>query len=294
VVRIAVAQSTVPEDPGDRSALRESGQQIRELMRQAAAAGARLVQFPEGALVYPHKRVMSSTGPHTLGPADWSRAAWDVLREEAEAITELAGELRLWTAFGSIHPLTAPNRPHNSLYIASDQGRLVHRYDKRRLSHTELTWMYTPGTDPLVFTVDDITFGVALCIEAHFPDLIAAYENLDVDVLLLSVMVDDPARATIAQAYAGLHCLWIGYSVAAQYGASAPAGLLAPGGRWLARCPADNRPALALADIDLDSTDPDIHTALRLARPWRRTATADLYRPATRPQDLRSSDRTTF
>ncbi|WP_331759084.1 hypothetical protein [Streptomyces anulatus] len=52
-----------------------------------------------------------------LVPADWSRAAWDVLREEAESIAALAGELRLWTAFGSIHPLTPPNRPHNSLFV---------------------------------------------------------------------------------------------------------------------------------------------------------------------------------
>ncbi|WP_141662786.1 hypothetical protein [Streptomyces sp. Wb2n-11] len=48
-------------------------------------------------------------------PTDWSRAAWDVLREEAESITALAGRLGLWTVFGSIHPLTPPNRPHNSL-----------------------------------------------------------------------------------------------------------------------------------------------------------------------------------
>jgi predicted amidohydrolase len=152
--------------------------------------------------------------------------------------------------------------------------------------------MYTPGTDPLVFTVDDVVFGVALCIEAHFPDLVAAYEQLGVDVLLLSVMVEDPARAVIAQAYAALHCLWIGYAVPAQYGPAAPAGLVAPGGRWLTRCPADTHPALAIADIDLDSTEPDIHTALRLARPWRRTATPELYWPATRPLDPRSSDRT--
>ena len=82
-------------------------------MHEARAAWATLAQFPEGALVYPGKRVMSSAGPDRLGEADWSRANWDVLREEAEAVASLAAELRLWTVFGSLHPLTPPRRPHN-------------------------------------------------------------------------------------------------------------------------------------------------------------------------------------
>ncbi|WP_188316843.1 hypothetical protein [Solihabitans fulvus] len=45
-LRLAVAQTTVPEDPGDRRALHASGTEIRDLMRRAAAAGVRLVQFP--------------------------------------------------------------------------------------------------------------------------------------------------------------------------------------------------------------------------------------------------------
>ena len=106
-LRLAVAQSTVPEDPTKPPALRASGSEIRDLMRQAAAAGARLVQFPEGAITYPGKYVMSASGPDRLSEADWSRAAWDVLREEAEAVAELAGELGIWTVFGSIHKLSA-------------------------------------------------------------------------------------------------------------------------------------------------------------------------------------------
>ena len=139
-LRLAVAQSTVPEDPTDRGALRAAGQEIRALMVEAAEAGARLVQFPEGAVTYPSKHVMAAGPAGELVPADWSRAAWDVLREEAESITVLAGRLGLWTVFGSIHPLTPPNRPHNSLYIVSDRGQLVARYDKRFLSHTELSY----------------------------------------------------------------------------------------------------------------------------------------------------------
>ncbi|MFI1530815.1 carbon-nitrogen hydrolase family protein [Streptomyces griseus] len=292
--RLAVAQSTVPEDPTDPGAVRAAGQEIRALMEQAAGAGARLVQFPEGALVYPSKHVVATSPEGTLIPADWSRAAWDVLREEAESIASLAGELRLWAAFGSLHPLTPPNRPHNSLFIVSDRGKLVGRYDKRFLSHTEVSYLYTPGREPLVFEVGGIQIGCALCVEANFPPLFAEYERLGIDCLLLSVMVDDAPRARVAQAYATLFCYWIGYAVPAQFSTTVPSGIVAPGGRWLAQCPADGQAALAVADIDLDTADPDISIALRYARPWRRRAQEGLYEDRMAVGDPRSDSRTAF
>ncbi|MFF5027800.1 MULTISPECIES: carbon-nitrogen hydrolase family protein [Streptomyces] len=293
-LRLAVAQSTVPEDPTDRGALRAAGQEIRALMVEAAEAGARLVQFPEGAVTYPSKHVMAAGTAGELVPADWSRAAWDVLREEAESITVLAGRLGLWTVFGSIHPLTPPNRPHNSLYVVSDRGQLVARYDKRFLSHTEVSYLYSPGHQPLVVEVDGIRFGFALCIEANFPEVFAEYERLDVNCVLLSVMVDDAPRARVAQAYGTLYNYWVGYSVPSQFSATVPSGIVAPGGRWLAQCPADGQPALAVADIDLDSADPDIDVALRYARPWRRRAQEGLYEDRLVDGDPRSDIRTAF
>jgi predicted amidohydrolase len=242
-LRLAVAQTNVPEDPADSRALRDSGAQIRSLMREAHASGATLAQFPEGAVVYPGKRVMSSGGPSTLAEADWSRANWDVIRSEAEAIASLAAELRLWTAFGSPHPLTPPRRPHNSLYIISPSGAVVTRYDKRFLSNTEVSWMYTPGTEPVVFKAEGLRFGCALCIEAHFPEIFAEYEQLNVDCMLLSVMVNDPFRPVIAQAYAALYDYWAGYSTPAQYSHSAPAGVVAPGGTGLPAVPRMASPA---------------------------------------------------
>ncbi|MEV0193435.1 carbon-nitrogen hydrolase family protein [Kitasatospora purpeofusca] len=293
-LRMAVAQSTVPEDPTDRGALRAGGQEIRALMVEAAEAGARLVQFPEGAVTYPSKHVMATGPAGERVPADWASAAWDVLREEAESIAALAGKLGLWTVFGSIHPLTPPNRPHNSLYVVSDCGRPVARYDKRYLSHTEVSYLYSPGRRPLVVEVDGLRFGFALCIEANFPEVFAEYERLDVDCVLLSVMVDDAPRARVAQAYGTLHNYWLGYSVPAQFSTTVPAGIVAPGGRWLARCPADGRPAVAIADIDLDSQDEEISTAVRHARPWRRSARAGLYDERLPVGDARSDTCTAF
>ena len=217
-----------------------------------------------------------------------------MLGSEAESIADLARALGIWTVFGSPHPLTPPNRPHNSLYVVSPDGDLVTRYDKRVLSNTKVSWMYTPGTSPAVFEVGGLRFGCALCIEVNFPELFAEYETLGVDCVLISVMVDDAFRSVIAQAYAGLYSFSIGYSVAAQYSQNASAGIIAPGGRWLARAPANGQPALAVADLNPDSADPDIDMARRMARPWRRTARAGLYDQRIVRGDPRSDGRTTF
>ncbi|MGW5718762.1 carbon-nitrogen hydrolase family protein [Amycolatopsis sp. NPDC003865] len=276
-LKLAVAQSTVPGDPADRDALRASGAEIRALMREASAAGARLVQFPEGAITYPSKHAVSSGGVGEPAEADWSRPAWDVMREEAEAVANLAGELGVWTVFGSIHRLSGANRPHNSLYVVSDRGELVGRYDKRYPSHTEISYLYTPGVAPLVFEVDGFRFGCVLCIEVNFPELFAEYERLDVDCVLASVMVDDAPS-----------------SVPAQFSATAPAGIVGPGGRWIGRCHGDGRPGLAVAELDRGAPEADIDVAIRLARPWRRTVGASLYEHRVVRGDPRSDTRTAF
>ena len=69
-VRLATAQIVVRDDPRDRGELRQSGHDVRDLMRQARRAGARIIHFPEGATCSPHKRIMSVTGPAEVGPAD--------------------------------------------------------------------------------------------------------------------------------------------------------------------------------------------------------------------------------
>ncbi|WP_331724337.1 hypothetical protein OG416_36185 (plasmid) [Streptomyces longwoodensis] len=108
------------------------------------------------------------------------------------------------------------------------------------------------------------------------------------------MIVDDASRARVAQAYGTLYNYWLGYAVPAQFSATVPSGIVAPGGEWLAQCPADGQPALAVADIDLDSTDPDIDVALQHARPWRRRARQGLYNDWLVDGDPRSDIRTTF
>jgi predicted amidohydrolase len=295
-MRVAVAQTLLRQDPGQVGELRQSGNEVRSLMRQAHESGARLVHFPEGATSAPNKRVMSIDGPNHVGPSDWSRFEWDVLQEELHITAELARELRLWTVLGSVHRLTAPHRPHNSLYVLSDHGAVATRYDERLLSNTKVSYMYTPGTTPVTFEVDGFRFGCSLGMEVHFPELFSEYERLDVDCVLFSTTggatPNTAALAMEAQGHALTNGYWVSFSVDADQGRRAPAGMVSPRGEWLARCSQDGSPSVVT--VDLDDGDEDLTEVLRLARPWRRSARGDVYDAHVVRDDQRSTDRGAF
>ncbi len=198
---------------------------------------------------------------------------------------------------GSVHRLTPPHRPHNSMYVISDRGELVTRYDERLLSNTKLSFMYTPGSGPVTFEVDGLRFGCAMGIEVHFPEVFAEYERLDVDGVLFSTAGPGQtsggaaAFATEAQAHAAANSLWVSFAMAAQHSVAAPAGTIAPDGRWAAQCPGDGHPAVAI--IDIDNRPESIDIAVAKARPWRRLARAGVYDPHL-VTDHRSEDRSAF
>ena len=289
-VRIAVAQTFVYDDPQIPETLRESGREIRRLMRESRKQGAKLIQFTEGATCFPGKRVMSSTGPAKIGPADWTRFDWLVLREELDEIRRLARELGLWIVMGSVHQLTGPSRPHNSLYVISDKGRLVTRYDERMISNTKLAFMYTPGADPITFEIDGIFFGCSLGMESHFPEIFLEYERLNVDCVLFSstggAPSDGPVFAAEISGHAATNSYWVTFSVPAQHSLTAPAGIIDPAGKWVAHCPGDGSSSFVLADID---TNPG-----NGSRAWRRTARSGLYDRHQADKDQRSNDRSAF
>ena len=296
--RLAVAQTIVRGDPGDRGQLRQSGGELRQLMRQAHDDGARLIHVGEGATCGPDKHLMSSTGPDEIGPSDWDRVDWGGLHAELEAIATLAAELRLWTVFGSIHRLTPPHRPHNSLYVISDEGEVVTRYDERMLSNTKLRFLYTPGSEPVTFEVDGVRFGCSLGMEVHFPEIFGEYERLDVDCVLFSTMgvpvvqtppgtsPDSSVFAAEALAHAATNSYWVSFAGCAQDAGLAPSGVISPLGRWAARAPMDAVAAVVVVDLD-DGTE-------NLARPWRRQARAGIYDDHLVRDDPRSEDRAAF
>ncbi|HVK42744.1 MAG TPA: carbon-nitrogen hydrolase family protein [Phenylobacterium sp.] len=279
ILRVAVGQSHVGLDH------HENGREVRQLMRQAADLGAQLVQFPEGAISgYP-------SGEGKLRLAGWA-VDWAGLKAELEETAELAAELSLWVAAGANHPLTPPNRPHNSLYVIDAAGRLAARYDKRLLSHTEVTGWYTPGFEPALFRLGGFCFGLSLCIEINFPELFLDYAARGAEVVLFSSFSEDPMFGVMAQAYAAATNCWFGVSVPAQCSRAMPSGVIGPNGRWLARCPDDGSAGLVIADLDRSA--PDLDLALNKARPWRTIARQGEIYAKARVDDARSRQRAEF
>ena len=251
-LRIAVAQSTVREDPTDADGLRASAAEVRQFMKDAARAGARLIHFTEGAICFPSKYVMSELGPDEVGASDWTKAEWAVLQEELDRIAALSGELGIWTVIPSIHQLPAPTRPHNSMYVVSDQGKVVNRYDERMLSTTKITWMYTPGTEPVTFEVDGYRFGLALGLDVLFPEVFTEYDLLDVDAVLISYSTTFTGKETVpaqARGAAVANTYWISLAVPANPMAGAESGVFNPSGELTVEGPADATPAIAITDL---------------------------------------------
>ena len=254
-LRIAVVQSRIESD------IEANGAHIRGLLDDAAAQGARLALFPEGAL----------SGYVKTQVRDWADLDWAMLERELAAVSAHARRLGMLALVGSAHALSG-RRPHNSLFALPDGPR----YDKRRLSHTEVTGWYTPGLDPMTIEQAGFAFGMTICIEVQFPELYAAYEALGVDCVLHATYGLGPVGDVILRSHAATNCLWLAVATPAN-AAELASGIIGPDGNWLARCGEGVDIALA----DLDRSDPRFDIALNKARPWRRAARqGQIYRDA--------------
>lgn len=258
-ITIAAAQSRITPD------IAANGTHIRELIVQAAAKGARLVHFPEGAL----------SGYIKTEIAQWDQVEWTLLQQELAQIKTCCAEHNIYAAIGAAHCSDKARRPFNSLHIISDNGIEIGRYDKRYLSHTEITDWYTPGANPTTFEVDGYRFGCTICIEMAFPELYAEYEALEVDGILFASYGFGAIGDILVQAHAATNCVWLSASIPAQRRAEGAAGVIGPDGKWADRCTSE----VGLAITELDRCNPSYDIALNKARPWRKAARqGDIYR----------------
>ncbi len=257
-LRIAVVQSRIESD------IAANGAHIRSLLDAAAAQGAGLALFPEGAL----------SGYAKSQVTDWAEVGWIVLREELAAIARHAERLGIVAVVGAAHEV-AGRRPHNSLF-ALPAGP---RYDKRYLSYSEITDWYLPGTAPVTFQAGGYAFGMTVCIEVQFPELFIGYEQLGVDCVLHATYGVGPVGDVILQGHAATNCYWVAVATPANQ-AEPPSGIIGPDGNWMARCGS----GVDIAVADLDRSDPRFDVALNKARPWRRIARqGQIYRDALTP-----------
>jgi predicted amidohydrolase len=175
---------------------------IKRQVHAAKEGGAEVVHFPEGSL----------SGYAGIDFASHEGFNWSLLKQCVQEILNLAGERRIWVVLGSSHRLSGRHKPHNSLYIINDQGKLVDRYDKLfcagdRSETSEELEHYTPGNYFCVFTIRGVRCGALICHEYRYPELYREYKRRGVQLMFHSFHAGNmPAkRWQEMREYVGVH-----------------------------------------------------------------------------------------
>src|SRR5580658_1650127 len=114
-LRIATCQFPVSAD------IARNARYVSAQLQVASERGARVAHFPEACL----------SGYAGADLPSYEGFDWEALRSATVSICRTAAELGMWVILGSTHPLSNGHKPHNSLYVISDAGEVVDRYDKR-------------------------------------------------------------------------------------------------------------------------------------------------------------------
>jgi predicted amidohydrolase len=167
-MKLTVATCQFPISADTRKNLRYVSRQ----MRVARDRGADVAHFPEVCL----------SGYAGVDLASYEGFDWTLLRECTQRVQDLTRRLGLWVVVGSAHPLTGRRKPHNSLYIIDDHGRVVDRYDKMfcsgdRSEKTGDLAHYTPGDHFSVFSIKGVRCGALICHDYRYPELYREYER---------------------------------------------------------------------------------------------------------------------
>ena len=103
-LRVATCQFPVGSD------VRKSLEYVARRIRTAKDWGVDVAHLPEACLSH-------YAGVDDLAPSE--SFEWARLRVCTQKVLDLARESRIWVVLGSAHRLTAPRKPHNSLYRPS-------------------------------------------------------------------------------------------------------------------------------------------------------------------------------
>jgi nitrilase len=159
----------------------------RELLEQAAAAGAELALLPE------YFCLMGRRDTDKLGLQEaWGSGAIQTFLSEA------ARELDLWIVGGTL-PLSTPNpqRVCNASLVFAPNGECVARYDKIHLfrfdngaERYDEARVLQAGSTPVTFDLPSRDghrwrLGLSVCYDLRFPELYRAYSALGADLLLV-------------------------------------------------------------------------------------------------------------
>ncbi|MBN2315729.1 MAG: carbon-nitrogen hydrolase family protein [Sedimentisphaerales bacterium] len=148
---------------------------VKRFITEAAANKADIVQFSEAAL----------SGYPPLDVPSFDNFDWAILRDQTHKIMSLAKKHRIWVVLGSAHYISEDEKPMNCLYIISDEGKIVDRYDKSMLTGGDLKY-YTPGNHIVVVELKGFKLGFLICYDSCFPEMYNIYRHQGVKIMFHS------------------------------------------------------------------------------------------------------------
>ena len=98
---------------------------------------------------------------------------------------KLAQQNNIWVILGSAHYIRPQEKPTNCLYIISNEGQIVDRYDKSMCTTSDLK-IYTPGNRIVTLDINGIRCGFLICYDSCFPEMYNIYRHKGVEVMFHS------------------------------------------------------------------------------------------------------------
>ena len=239
VLKVATCQFAVS------ASIEKNAANIRALMEKAKNGGANIVHFSECA-------ISGYAGPNhnTLAGFDW-----DLLRARTQDIMALAAKLKLWVALGSMHQLTPPNKPHNSLYLINANGQIENRYDKRFCTQGDLEY-YTPGSRFVTFELNSVKCALLICFDLRFPEIYRQLKKLGAQCIFQSfynansgINIHSHIMRQTMQCHAATNYFWVSMANTSGPKSPYPSCFIQPDGQIAAQLKL-NRAGIMINTID--------------------------------------------
>lgn len=230
---------------------------------------------------------------------------WDLLQDAHRQVAERARELKMWVVVGSAHRLSGRHKPHNSLYIIDDGGRLVERYDKMfcvgdRSGKTNDLAHYSPGSHFSVFEIKGVRCGAQICHDFRYDELYREYKKRGVEFMFHSYHNARMSAAKLRryniwgiivpptmQAYAANNYMWISSNNSSTPASAWPSFFVRPDGIITGKL-TNNRAGILMSTVDTRAKFYDA------AESWRDRAIRGIYHSGKLVQDPRSTRRKAF
>ena len=230
---------------------------------------------------------------------------WDLLQHAHRQVAERARELKMWVVVGSAHRLSGRHKPHNSLYIIDDGGRLVERYDKMfcvgdRSGKTSDLAHYSPGSHFSVFEIKGVRCGAQICHDFRYDELYREYKKRGVEFMFHSYHNARMSAAKLRryniwgiivpptmQAYAANNYMWISSNNSSTPASAWPSFFVRPDGIITGKL-TNNRAGMLMSTVDTRAKFYDASES------WRDRAIRGIYHSGKLVQDPRSTKRKAF